>query len=163
MAPFLLFSIAQKLLLPSFVGEFPVFEACRKKRLHQARSNCRQSCQIFPKDIEFDINLRAGLDTAEISIFVRIRDYRHLKRVIRRLANRQADSINRHGALVDRDISTLGELWRHFIFKSIIPAAVNLVQVRADRRRIDMTLHDVTVETAVNTHAALKIYEVADL
>lgn len=49
MAPFLLFSIAQKLLLPSFAGEFPVFEACRKNVCTKPAQIAASLARYFPR------------------------------------------------------------------------------------------------------------------
>src|SRR3712207_2478032 len=65
---------------------------------------------IFSYDIELNIHHTAYRECMEVGMFVGIRNYRHLKSIIRRIANREADAVYRHRSFVHGNVAAL----RHF-------------------------------------------------
>ena len=75
----------------------------------------------------------------------------------------KADAVHRHRSLFDRNIAATRHFGIHRITEAEVAAAVDILDVVAHYRAVDMSLNDVSVKTAVHEHAALKVHEVAGL
>ncbi|KAA6318525.1 hypothetical protein EZS27_031477 [termite gut metagenome] len=74
----------------------------------------------------------------EIGIFIRIRNDSHLKRIVRRIAYRQAYSVYSHRTLINSNVSMFGGFFVVVIFEGIIPATVRIFYVCTDSSLVNI-------------------------
>ena len=97
----------------------------------------------------------------KVGIFVSIRYDSYLESIIRRIAYRQTDTINSHRTLVYRDIATFRHFFIKCIFKCKIPASFRILDFHTSSRLIYVSLHDMSIQSAIHHHAALYIHLIA--
>ena len=121
------------------------------------------SCDVFPDDVELDVDDGAGLDGMEVGIVEGIGDDADLEGVFCGSANGEADAVDGHAALVDGEIAVPDHLLRAFVFEGVLMAALLVFYCDADGGLVDVALHDMPVQSAIHQHRALHIHFVAHL
>jgi hypothetical protein len=113
----------------------------------------KDSCYILPDDIEFKVNHGSRLKLVKIGDLPGVGDDGHIERFLLRVDDSEAYAVDRHRPLFDGYVVVL----RGLVFEGVVPAAVGFAHRGADRGLVDVTLHHVSVETAVEAGAALEV------
>ena len=91
-------------------------------------------------------------------MFIGVGNDRHLELSLLRIADRQADTVDRNRPFLHRTI-----IPRRFVFERKIPAAFGIIDGRTNGRLIHMALDDMAVEQRIGPHRTLHIDDIADL
>jgi len=113
---------------------------------------------VFPDQIEFQVNGGAGDDSLYIGMFERIGDDGNVKAIFFDVKDSEADAIERNGAFFDHEVAKF--LWE---FEAEFPTALEFLSFCAGGGGIDVTLDDMAVEPAVHDHTAFQVDEVPGL
>ena len=122
-----------------------------------------QSANVFTYDVELKVDHRAYLDIVEIGILKSVRDNGHLEGVISGVAHCEAHTIHRNRALINGKVATLSHRLIESIFECEIVAAIGIINGYASGGLVNMTLHDVAIQTTVHHHATLNIHLITHL
>jgi hypothetical protein len=113
---------------------------------------------IFPDDIEFEIDEAAGLYGLNIGMFEGIGYDGHVEAGFFYVENGEADAVEADGAFFnDKGSEFFGE------FEPEFPAAFKVFSFRADGGGIDVSLYDVAIEAAVHYKASFQVHQVSPL
>lgn len=99
----------------------------------------------------------------EICVFERIGNDAHLEGIFRRSAHGEAHAVHRDAAFVNREIPALCHSRVIFIGEGEGSASVHVFHLGADGSLVNMTLHDVSVQTTVQKHGTLDVDFIAHL
>ena len=102
--------------------------------------------------VEFDIDLRADAESAEVGMLVCVGDDSHAEAARTAVADRKTDAVDRHRPLFDRYISLRRHIVRHGILKRVVSAAVHTLYVCAYGCRIYVSLNNMSVQTIGQAH-----------
>src|ERR1700684_947800 len=109
---------------------------------------------VFPDQIEFQVDGRGRDDGLYIGMFERIGDDGDVKAIFFDVKDGEADAIETNGAFFDHEVAKFPG-----VFEAKKPAAVVFFDVGAGSGRVDMTLDDMPIEAAVQGHAAFEVDE----
>ena len=118
---------------------------------------------VLADDVKFEVHHTALDNLVEIGMLMGIGYDGHLETAGLRIAHGEAHAVDRNGTFLDRRVTLAHHFGRGVIYKGIIPTAVDLFDTGATGGAIDMSLHDVSVETTVHEHTAFEVHLVADL
>ena len=90
-------------------------------------------------------------------------DDSHGERVCGRVAYGQRNAVDRNRTFVNGEVSALGHSLVKLVFECVISRTVGIAHVYTLGCAVYMTLHDVSVESAVHYHRALYVHLVAYL
>lgn len=107
---------------------------------------------IFPDDIELEVDRRAGNKVMEVRVLPRVGNDGHGKGTLRGVYHGQTDAVHTDGAFWHSDVAAGG-----IVAEMKKPASIFFNDRFAGGRRIDVALYDVTVEPAVHGHASLQV------
>ena len=125
-------------------------------------SELHQSAEIFSDDVEFDVDNASDADFAEVSMFERVRNNRHLEAVGLGVADGKRHAVDGYGAFFDGNVSFSRHFRRDVVGEREVSATVDDVDSGANGCLVDVALHDVSVEPSVEEHTSLEVDEVAD-
>ena len=120
-----------------------------------------QSADVFPDDVELQIDHRAFDDGVEVRQVVGVGDDGHLEAVRAGVADGEADAVDADRSFLDGHVALASHLRVSGVAEGVIPAAVGLAHVGADGRLVDVALDDVAVQATVHQHTALHVHTVA--
>ena len=122
-----------------------------------------QAGNVFANDVKLQVDNGADLDIAEVCMFESVGDDSHLESVLRGVAYRQTDAIDRDGTLVDGKVTMTRHLLVLFVFEGEIGAAIGILHSDAAGSLVDVSLNDMSVETSIHQHRPLDVHLIADL
>ena len=121
------------------------------------------SRNVFPDDVELDVDDGSLLDGVEVGVVVGVGDDADLEGVGCGTANGKADTIDSHATLIDSEIAVLDHLLRALVFEGVLMAALLVLDADANGSLVNMALYDVSVQSPVHHHRAFHIHLVANL
>ena len=118
---------------------------------------------VFSQDVKLKIHDAPDLEGVKVGVFESVGDDADLETVGGRLANGETHAIDGHGTFIDGEVSSAGKFGVKIVGESEDVASIGIGNLRAARRAINVSLHDVAVKTSVHRHATLKVDKVANL
>ena len=113
---------------------------------------------VFPDHIEFQVDSGSGDNGLDIGMLESIGDDGDVKAVFFDVKDGKAGAVEGDGAFFDHEVAKFPG-----VFEAKVPAAVVFFDVGAGGRRVDVTLDDMSVQAAVEGHAAFEVDECAFL
>ena len=104
-----------------------------------------------------EVHDRTDFDAAKIRVLEGVGNDRHPETALFRVADREAHAVDRHRTFLDRAKS--GAL--RLVLEGEVPASVGILLRRADRRLVDVPLHDVPVEQGIGFHRPFEVDQIA--
>ncbi len=119
--------------------------------------------EVFPHDVEFQIDHATRDNAAEIRMVASIGDDGHTEAVHAGVAYGQAHAIDAYGSFLHCHIALASHLLVELVFERIVVAAAGFFHSGTYSRLIYVSLHDVPIESAAHHHASFQIDEIAYL
>jgi len=85
-----------------------------------------QSCDVFSKDIEFDVDHRADTDIAEVGVFKRVRYYGHPESVGCGVAYSERHTVDSYAAFVYSKVAVSCHLLVGFVCECEVCASIGI-------------------------------------
>ena len=115
------------------------------------------ACNVLADDVELDVDERAGVDVVEIGVLEGVGDDAHLESVLGGVTHGETDTIDSDAALIDGEIATTCHVSVEGVTEGVLVAALLVFHGNALRSLIDMSLHDVAIQSAVHLHGTLYV------
>jgi hypothetical protein len=122
-----------------------------------------QTRYILAEYVELDVHACAHLDVAEVGVVVSVGDDSHGERVFCRVAHGERNAVHRYRSLVYCEVATLRHLAVELVLEGVVCRSVGVAHLLAHSSAVHMSLHDMTVQSAVHQHRALHVHAVAHL
>ena len=120
-------------------------------------------CQVFPDDVELDVDDGSFLDGVEVSVVEGVGDDADLEGVGCGTTYGKAHAVDGHASLIDGEIAVLHHLLRALVFEGVLVAALLVFHSDASGGLVNVPLHNMPIKAAVHQHRALHIHLVAHL
>ena len=116
---------------------------------------------ILPQNVKFEINDRTFFYIVEVGVLIGIRNDADLKSIVRRAANGQTNAIDRDTAFLYGKIALQSLRAIRLVGKGENITAIDVLHLLANSCRVYVSLHDVSVQTAVHQHRAFYVHFIA--
>lgn len=116
---------------------------------------------VFSQDVKLKIHDAPDLEGVKVGVFESVGDDADLETVGGRLAYGETHAIDGHGTFIDGEVSSAGKFGVKVMGKSEDVASIGIGNLRAARRAIDVSLHDVAIKTSIYFHGAFHVHLIA--
>ena len=124
-------------------------------------SELLQTGDILADDVELQVDNTAHADILEVGVSKGVGDDRHLERVAGGPTDGERHTVDGHRALVYGEVAVERHLSIFLILKGEVRTSVGIFHGCAGSCLVDVSLHDVAVQSAVHHHRPLHVHLVA--
>lgn len=129
-----------------------------EKKLFRQRM---EAGNVFSQDVKLKIHDAPDLEGVKVGVFESVGDDADLETVGGRLANGETHTIDGHGTFIDGEVSSAGKFGVKIVGESEDVASIGIGNLRAARRAINVSLHDVAIKTSIYFHGAFHVHLIA--
>lgn len=122
-----------------------------------------QAADEFSQDVEFDVDACSHADGVEVGVLVGEWNDVYLKGIVGGVAYGEAHAVDGDWSFVNGEVSFACHFPVERIFESVGVASFGILDSGAYGGFVDVTLHDMSVQTFSQWHGSFKVYLVSHL